>query len=328
MIRYIFLLVLVLMISPVSQTLATVTNRVTNKYIKYNHDDVQAYGLDKDPPEVNGEKNLDPNNNDTIMEASSYMMIKNYSNPNTHNQSVSSSVSCFSENYVGTWGMAFYVSQPTRASDNNMLEDAKEAAKDLNDLHIFGYIRGDLNFHGIFSEYHFLRGETPGNFNCLDALVDECRSGASIDGDKIHASEIGTDDAWANSEVPLGDDAQKPAPAFGLFPSDALYITIDGEEMVDTAPGDTVSVELVMPSDKGYSRITWYLAGPYTDSSAGSQTSMTTSSSSDIETSASHSFTLPSDAPGGVYTFTASISPHSSASDQNVYQYSFKIYVS
>ena len=290
MIRYIFLLVLVLMISPVSQTLATVTNRVTNSYIKYNYDTVEAFGLDKDPPKVNGEKNLDPNNNDTIMEASSYMRIKNYSNPNTHYQSVSSSITCFSENYKGTWGMAFYVSQPTRASDNNMLDDAKKAAKFPNDLRLFGYISGDLDFDGIISRYHWLSGETLGHFDCRDAIANhECRSGASINGDKIHASEIGPDNVWARSEVPV-NEAQRPAPTLGLFPSVALYITIDGEEMVDTAPGDTVSVELVMPSDKGYSSITWYLAGPYTDSSAGSQTSMTTSSSSDIETSASHSF--------------------------------------
>lgn len=49
----------------------------------------------------------------------------------------------------------------------------------------------------------------------------------------------------------------------GLFPGNGFNnITINGEEMVDTAPGDTVTVDLVMPSDRGYSQIYWYLAGP------------------------------------------------------------------
>ncbi len=130
---------------------------------------------------------------------------------------------------------------------------------------------------------------------------------------------------YPGTEYRVTEPATPSSP--GLYPVGASTITINGEKMVDAAPDDTVSVNLVMPSDKGYSRITWYLAGPYTDSSAGSQTSTTTSLSSDIETSASHSLTLPSDAPSGIYTFTVYISPHSSASDQNDYQYNLKIYV-
>ncbi len=127
--------------------------------------------------------------------------------------------------------------------------------------------------------------------------------------------------------IPVGEDDDQISVSPGLSTVGASTTTINGEEMVDVDLGDTVSVNLVMPSDKGYSRITWHLAGPYTDSSAGAQTSVTTSLSSDIETSASHSFTLPSDAPVGVYRLTASISPHSSASVQTVYEYSLKIYV-
>ena len=97
--------------------------------------------------------------------------------------------------------------------------------------------------------------------------------------------------------------------------------------MVDTAPGDSVSVDLVMPSDKGYTQIYWYLAGP-NDPGYGSQIgSPTYSPSSNIEATSSFSFSLPSDA-SGVYTFTAYIYPHSSASDQTVYEYSIKIYCS
>lgn len=117
------------------------------------------------------------------------------------------------------------------------------------------------------------------------------------------------------------------SPSPGLSAVNASYITINGEEMVDTAPSDTVSVDLVMPSDKGYSQIYWYLAGP-SDSGFGNQLgSPTTPSGSGIETEVTHTFTMPSGA-SGVYTFTAYIYPHSSASDQTVYTYSFKIYCS
>ncbi len=113
----------------------------------------------------------------------------------------------------------------------------------------------------------------------------------------------------------------------GLYPVNASYITINGEEMVDTAPGDTVSVDLVLPSDKGYSQIYWYLAGP-NDSGYGNGVGGATSPSGNgIETEVTHTFSMPSGA-SGVYTFTAYIYPHSSASDQTVYEYQIKIYCS
>lgn len=121
------------------------------------------------------------------------------------------------------------------------------------------------------------------------------------------------------------DDTASASP--GLSPVSTTTITINGEKMLDTYPGETVSVNLVMPSDKGYTKIYWYLAGPG-DSGYGSQIGgPTTSSNSVIETSVSYSFTLPSDA-SGVYKFTAYIYPHSSASDSTIYEYSFKVYVS
>ena len=113
----------------------------------------------------------------------------------------------------------------------------------------------------------------------------------------------------------------------GLYPVDASYITIDGEEMVDTAPGDTVSVDLVMPADKGYAMLYWYLAGPGETGLGDEIGGPDYPSASGIETEVSYSFSMPSDA-SGVYTFTAYIYPHSSASDQTVYTYSFKIYCS
>ena len=125
--------------------------------------------------------------------------------------------------------------------------------------------------------------------------------------------------------TPTPTPTPPPSPSPGLPATDASTITINGEEMVDTAPGDTVYVSLVMPSDKGYSVIHWYLAGP-DDSGYGSEIgSPTYSSGNDIETETTQMFSMPLDA-SGVYTFTAYIYPHSSASDQTVYEYSIQIY--
>ena len=117
------------------------------------------------------------------------------------------------------------------------------------------------------------------------------------------------------------------APSPGLSPVNASTITINGEEMIDAAPGDSVSVNVVMPSDKGYSYIYWYLAGPDDSGLGNSAGGTTTPSGYGIETEVTHTFSMPSDA-SGIYTFTAYIYPHSSASDQTVYQYSIKIYCS
>lgn len=105
----------------------------------------------------------------------------------------------------------------------------------------------------------------------------------------------------------------------GLYPVGVSTITINGEEMVDTAPGDTVDVNLVMPDDKGYSLIYWYLEGDLLPNSP------TRPSGSDIETEVSYDFSMPMDA-SGVYTFKAYIYPHTSSSDGEVYEYIFKIY--
>ena len=118
-----------------------------------------------------------------------------------------------------------------------------------------------------------------------------------------------------------------PTPSPGLSPVGASTITINGEEMVDTAPGDSVSVDLVMPADKGYSQIYWYLAGPGDLGYGNGVGGPTSPSGNGIETEVTHTFSMPSDA-SGVYTFTAYIYPHSSASDQTVYEYSIKIYCS
>ncbi len=198
--------------------------------------------------------------------------------------------------------------------------------------YISGYSAKDTGFPDYGKSYH--RGSTTppsaqdgkplvhgANGVGVDAVIPDATPNCNTCiGNSHNCPDCGQDGDSDN------DDEASASP--GLSPVSTTTITINGEVMLDKAPGDTVSVELVMPSDKGYSSITWYLAGPYTDSSAGSQTSTTTSSSSDIETAASHSLTLPTDAPAGVYTFTASISPHSSAADQEVYEYSFKIYVS
>lgn len=74
-------------------------------------------------------------------------------------------------------------------------------------------------------------------------------------------------------------------------------------------------------------QIYWYLADP-DDSGLGTQLGdPTTPSGDDIETEVTHTFSMPSDG-SGVYTFTAYIYPHSSASDQSVYEYTIKIYCS
>lgn len=115
-------------------------------------------------------------------------------------------------------------------------------------------------------------------------------------------------------------ETQIPTLSLGLSSVNAATITINGEVMLDTAPGDTVTVNLVMPADKGYARIHWYLS----DNELGFPT---TPSGTDIETEVTHTFSMPSDA-SGVYTFKAYIYPHSSASDQSVYEYTIKIYCS
>ena len=124
-----------------------------------------------------------------------------------------------------------------------------------------------------------------------------------------------------------GSDDDQASASPGLSPVGTSTITINGEEMVDAAPGETISVNLVMPSAKGYSQIYWYLADPGVSGLGNQVGNPTTPSGSGVETEVSSSFTLPSDA-SGVYKFTAYIYPHSSASDQKVYEYSFKIYVS
>lgn len=124
------------------------------------------------------------------------------------------------------------------------------------------------------------------------------------------------------------DDDSASAPASpGLYAEGTPTIEINDEEMVSAAPGDTVSVEVVMPSDKGYSEIYWYLASPG-ESGYGSNQGKTISSNSAIDTSVTYSIDLSEDAQGGVYVFTAYIYPHSTSSDGEVYGFSIKIYVS
>ena len=185
------------------------------------------------------------------------------------------------------------------------------------------------NFDGVFNKDGYVRGEIAGARDCRIS-IREAKAAGSISGNKINASEsqVG-DEVWADSFIPWreapGDD---PAPQPGLSPANGFNnITINGEEMVDTAPGDTVTVDLVMPSDRGYSQIYWYLAGP-NDSGLGNEVGTPTSpSGTGIETEVTHTFSMPSDA-SGVYTFTAYIYPHSSASDQTIYEYTIKIYCS
>jgi hypothetical protein len=135
--------------------------------------------------------------------------------------------------------------------------------------------------------------------------------GHSIDHDPTNNS---------SGETPHTDDPP------GLYPVGASTITIDGEEMVDTAPGDTVSVNVVTKAG-GVTQIYWYLADS-DDTGLGDQVGNPSYPPvDDVEADVSYSFSIPSDA-SGVYTFTAYIYPHSSAPDQTVYTYSFKIYVS
>lgn len=118
------------------------------------------------------------------------------------------------------------------------------------------------------------------------------------------------------------------APSPGLHPVGTSTVEHNGVEWPSTAPGDSISLNLVMPSAKGYSKINWYLAAP-SDTDKGSEIgSPTTTSGTSIETNVSHSLSIPSNAQGGVYTVTAYIHPHSSSSDQSVYEYSFQIYIS
>ncbi len=118
-----------------------------------------------------------------------------------------------------------------------------------------------------------------------------------------------------------------PVSSPGLSTVNASTITINGEIMMDTAPGDTVTVNLAMPDDKGYAVIYWYLAAPGVSGPGSELGSTPISSGSGIETEVSYTFSMPS-SPPGVYTFTAYIYPHSSASDQSVYEYTLKIYCS
>ena len=117
-------------------------------------------------------------------------------------------------------------------------------------------------------------------------------------------------------------------PPIGLRPVGTSTVRINGVEWPSAAPGDSISLNLVMPSAKGYSKINWYLAAP-SDTDKGSEIgSPTTTSGTSIETNVSHSIDIPSNAQGGVYTVTAYIHPHSSSSNQSVYEYSFQIYIS
>lgn len=125
----------------------------------------------------------------------------------------------------------------------------------------------------------------------------------------------------------IGQEDYPTAAAPGLFTTvSAANITINGEVMLDMAPGDTVNVKLVLPADKGYSEIYWYLAAPGVSDRGNKLEEPMTPSGTSIETEVSFSFTMPST--GGVYTLTALITPHSSVSDQTDYEYTIKIYCS
>ena len=107
----------------------------------------------------------------------------------------------------------------------------------------------------------------------------------------------------------------------------AATIEIDEVDILSTMPGEQVTLDLVMPSDKGYSQIYLYLADS-TDTDYGDQLGDTIRpSSSSVETAVTLEFTIPSGV-SGVCTFTAYIYPHPSASVQECYEYKFKIYVS
>ena len=98
MIKYIFMLVLVLISSLVfSQNFpATTGNRIYADYGEFTHDYTDATALDKDPP------NNDPLAADTILSASSLTIAQNF-NTGVHSWTAKSWINCYNAQYKGTW---------------------------------------------------------------------------------------------------------------------------------------------------------------------------------------------------------------------------------
>ena len=116
-------------------------------------------------------------------------------------------------------------------------------------------------------------------------------------------------------------------PSVGLAPSGTSTTTVNGVTLPTITAGSTLSMDLTMSSSRGYSQIYWYLAAPSVTGLGTQIGSPTRSTSTSIETSFSHSFSIPTSSQRGTYTVTAYIYPHSSESNQSVYEYSFEIYI-
>ena len=148
MIKYIFMLVLVLISSLVfSQNFpATTGNRIYAEYGEFTFDYTEATALDKDPP-----MNDDPLDADTILKASSLTKAQNYLDIGVHSWTARSWINCYSTDYKGNWVLQHYTPHIVEESD------------DANNGGIFngvfdkdGYVRVRLLVLGI-AEYLYVK---------------------------------------------------------------------------------------------------------------------------------------------------------------------------
>ncbi len=159
---------------------------------------------------------------------------------------------------------------------------------------------------------------TDGSSDCASCTsTNECSA--------CYTTETSTLASEANTETVSTSTSTPTAP--GLYPVGASLATVNGQEMPSLAPGDSHTAKLITKSG-GYAIVHWYLLPPGDSRTYGDELFPTTyAQGSTVETEVTFSFTFPSSAVG-VYKLTAYIYPHSSASDQTCYEYSYLIYVS
>ncbi len=154
----------------------------------------------------------------------------------------------------------------------------------------------------------------------------------SNDDNDESANVVGTETSTlaseANTETASTSTSTPTAPGLYIYPVGASLATVNGQKMPSLAPGDSHTAKLITKSG-GYAIVHWYLLPPGDSRTYGDELFPTTyAQDSTVETEVTFSFTIPSGAVGGVYKLTAYIYPHSSASDQTCYEYSYLIYVS
>lgn len=299
MIKYIFMLVLVLISSPVfSQLPATDKNRIYADYNEYTHDYTEATALDKDPP-VN-----DPNDTDTIMKARSLAKAQNL-DTGVHSWTVKSWINCYSGEYEGTWGLAHHTPHIVKESIN-----ANKGGR----------------FDGVFYKEGSMRGEIAGVRDCRASILD-CRASGGLTGYKKKnasgsPSEGQNEDmAWANSLIPEHvnpgpEDEPKIGPQSpGLFSTNGSYYAY---------PGETHEAKVI--TSEPYYYVRWYIKGPCDTSSLGTLVQTDEGWSTGTETEASLSWTFSTGAVSGEWTITAVSERYSNLSQGSTRSYTVNVF--